>query len=102
MVNTVVILNLVIAILSKKYEEYSPNQRGLYYDSIVRSIPRYKYNDEYTGLILAFGPFALIAFIISPIYALLNGDALKHFNRIVSHFFYIPYMLLILGVFGLL
>lgn len=94
-VNTIIILNLVIAILAKTYESYSPYARGLYYDSIVRSIPRYKYDKRYTGLVMSFGPLSVIALtFFIPFYVFLSGDILVSFNQGVCYFFYTPWALL--------
>ena len=85
-------MNLVIAILATTYEEYSPYARGLYYDSVVRSIPRYKYDKYYTGLVMGFGPLSVISIVLfMPFYLILSGEALIAFNRAVQYFYYLPW-----------
>ena len=40
-INMILMLNLVIAILSEKYNKLSPAKLGLYYDGLIASIPAY-------------------------------------------------------------
>jgi hypothetical protein len=58
--NFVIILNLVIAILSTTYEQYSEYKRGLYYDSQIGVVPRQATDSKYGAMTCAHGPFAAL------------------------------------------
>ena len=95
-------LNLVIAILATTYEEYIGFKRGLYYDNIVASIPRLKYNKYYGSATCALGPFSVIQFLFSPMYICLKKGTwlLKTINHYLTLMFYIPYGIIITIIFA--
>ena len=62
LVNTVLMLNFVIAILTSTFEYYDNKQLGLYYEVIVGIIPSMEYDEKYGSLICAQPPFNLLIF----------------------------------------
>jgi len=60
--NIVVIINLVIAILATTYNEYSLFSRGLYYDTLIQTLPLNK-NHEFYGCMTS-APSILAPFIL--------------------------------------
>ena len=69
--NMVILLNLVIAILATVYNEYSSFKRGLFYDTLIAALPKYKH-DRFYGYLTAFpgifAPFLLMS--IPPMHVL--------------------------------
>lgn len=59
-VNTVIMNNLVIAILTDTYSSLASFTLGLYYDSIIASIPSMKYNKNWGYMILMPSPFNIL------------------------------------------
>jgi len=68
-------MNLVIAILMDIYSNFSSNQRGLYYDTILQLIPILKYDKNYGALVCAYSPFGVIPLILSPLYYFFKEDS---------------------------
>ena len=103
-INGVIVLNLVIAILATTYEEYIGFKRGLYYDNIVASIPRLKYNKYYGSATCALGPFSVIQFALTPMYICLKKGTflLETVNHYLTMLFYLPYGLIITAIFAAL
>ena len=67
----VVILNLVIAILATTYNEYSAFERGLFYDTLIQTLPLNR-NDEKFGFMTCAPSIAapLILFLTPFVYLL--------------------------------
>ena len=64
--NMVILLNLVIAILATVYNEYSQFKRGLYFDTLIAALPKYRH-DRYYGYLQAFpGIFAPLLLLSLP------------------------------------
>jgi len=51
MINLVMLLNLIIAILANIYNIYEHKSLAIYYDSIIESIPMFRYSKEYGSLV---------------------------------------------------
>ena len=66
--NSIVMLNFVIAILAGTYSELMPNSLGLYYDGVISRIPVYEDDTKYGGLILGTPPFNFLAVLMVPFY----------------------------------
>ena len=93
-VNIVTILNLVIAILSRVYSEYSRYSRGIFYDTIVQMIAKYKYDKQYGALVRSYGPLNIVSLALCPVYFLLSicsKKVLSKFNQAVLLVYYLPF-----------
>lgn len=45
--NVILMLNFIIAILAKTYEDYDAISKGIYYDSLIEIFPLYQFHEEY-------------------------------------------------------
>lgn len=61
--NIVVILNLVIAILATTYNDYSQFERGLFFDTLIQTLPLNR-NDELFGCMVC-APSIVSLFILA-------------------------------------
>ena len=68
LVNTLLLLNFVIAIMTDTYANLAELKLGLFAQGIVEAIPSYKNHKRYGGLIVMLPPFNLLAFVLLPIY----------------------------------
>lgn len=95
--NLIIILNLVIAILATTYEEYSGYKRGLYYDTLVRTVPRLQSHKHYGAIVCALGPLNGLVVVISPLYFIVRDPAwLKAINKGLCFVFYLPNALVVI------
>ena len=100
LINTVVLLNFIIAILADTYSKLSSQSLGIYYDGIIARIPVYEDDSRYGGLILATPPFNLLAFLIAPYYAFATDERrLKYVNDIFVKVTFVPYALVFSAIF---
>ena len=60
LINLVLLLNLVIALLSSIYTNYSDKSLGLYYEIIVGMFPSMEYDNYYGAVVCAQPPFNLM------------------------------------------
>lgn len=85
------LLNLVIAIMSDTYSRFANVKLGLYSQGIIESMPSYKNDKRYGGLICMIPPFNLIAYILLPIYHCKAKKNLISFNSKVCKSIYFPF-----------
>ena len=74
-VNSIVLLNFIIAILTDTYAKLSTKSLGLYYDGIIQRIPVYEDDARYGGLIIGSPPFNVLAVLLVPLYILMKDEA---------------------------
>lgn len=103
--NIVIILNLVIAILATTYNELNQYKRGLFFDTVVKTIPIYKTNKTYGALVCAYPPLNVLMLTLTPVYFLFdltmgkNAKVTRMFNWSLQVLFYLPILALATGVF---
>jgi len=92
-VNTVLFLNLVIAILSSTYALYEDKKLGLYYEVIVAQFPAMEFDDKFGFIPCAQPPLNLM---IAPFELLtifpFSDEFLKKYNTFLCHLIYLPVM----------
>ena len=91
-VNSIVLLNFIIAILAETYSRLSEKSRGLYYDGIIARIPTYEDDSRFGGLIVATPPFNFLAILLLPIFWCFRNDerALRSINDKFTKVIYLP------------
>ena len=97
--NIVIIMNLVIAILSTTYSQYSNYARGLYYDTIIESLSVYIHHKHYGALVSGPSLLSPLSLVLAFVFNLLEGSMLKRVNRFVSLVYYAPIGLIATVVF---
>ena len=92
-VNTVLFLNLVIAILSSTYALYEDKKLGLYYEVIVAQFPAMEFDDKFGFIPCAQPPLNLM---IAPFELLtifpFSDEFLIKYNTFLCHLIYLPVM----------
>jgi hypothetical protein len=88
----VLMLNLVIAILSETYSRLSPQRLGLYYDSLIASLPALANDKKYGSLVLLPPPFNVVTIFLLPYFALKDpkDPSLKSCNKLVTKIMFSP------------
>eukprot|EP00347_Sterkiella_histriomuscorum_P007752 403347692 len=100
--NTVLLINLIIAILATTFSILNDKKLALYYDGIIEAIPTYKYDKLYGSIICAFPPFNMITLPFSFAFLQLkNIKIIKSLNLLLLHFAYSPVYLLTLLSFAI-
>jgi len=86
-------LNLVIAILSETYARLSPQRLGLYYDSLIATLPALSYDKKYGSLILLPPPLNVITIFMMPYFAFKDpkDPQIKVCNKTLTKIFYFPF-----------
>lgn len=99
--NLVIIINLVVAILSTTYSDYSEYQRGLYYDTLIQSLPVNQYHKYYGCMVTTPSILSVTMLILAPFLWLLQcvPRLLKSINRTICTVMYMPMGLIALIVF---
>ena len=67
-INSMILLNFIIAILADTYSKFSTKSLGLYYDGVIARIPCYEDDSRYGGLIIASPPFNVFACLLLPLF----------------------------------
>lgn len=67
MVNFIIILNIVIAILSSTYSNYSDKKLGLYYETLVSKFPQMKFDEKYGAVVCAPPMLNLLLVLFWPV-----------------------------------
>jgi hypothetical protein len=100
-VNMVLMLNLVIAILSETYARLSPQRLGLYYDSLIATLPALAYDKKYGSLILLPPPFSVLTIFLMPYFAWKDPKdrSLKDCNKTLTKIFFLPLAMLFTIIF---
>lgn len=100
-INTLLFLNLVIAILTETYVRFAKVQLGLYYDGVVDAISNLKYDKKYGAMITAIPPFNVILFFATPLLFLTkNPRKIKKINQVLTQLTYLPIALFLIVVFS--
>lgn len=71
-INSIVLLNFIIAILADTYSKLSVQSLGIYYDGIISRIPIYEYDSRYGGLIIGTPPYNVFALFMVPYYLIVK------------------------------
>lgn len=74
LINSIVLLNFIIAILADTYGKLSSQSLGLYYDGIIARIPVYEDDSRYGGLIIGTPPFNVLAVLLVPIFCCVKDE----------------------------
>lgn len=101
LLNLVIVINLVVAILATTYSEYSEYTRGLYYDTLIQSLPINQYHKYYGCMVTTPSILSVVMLVISPILWLLQcmPPLLKAVNKTICTIMYLPLGLISLLVF---
>ena len=92
-VSAIILLNLLIAVLSVRYEELAPQCTADYVSAVYRQYSLTHYEEPYGALVMAPTPFTFITIPLVPIYFLFPKSA-KHLNHIFVILTYQPIFLL--------
>jgi len=76
-VSTIILLNLLIAVLSARYEDLVPNITADYVSIMYQAYSQTRYTEPYGALIIAPAPFNFLTFPLLPLYLLCPKVALK-------------------------
>ena len=74
LINTIVLINFVIAILADTYSKLSIESLGIYYDKVISRIPFYENDRRYGGLITCLPPFNVFALFMLPAYYFIKDE----------------------------
>ena len=100
LINSIVLLNFIIAILADIYSKLSSQSLGLYYDGIIARIPVYEDDSRYGGLIVGIPPFGLLALPMIPIYMFVkNENVLRRINDVFTKVIFGPVAVIITASF---
>ena len=99
-VNMILIINLLIAIMSDTYSRMSNRRLGLYWATVIKEMPKYRYHDKYGVLVML--PFLLswIGFLCVPLmYFVKSQRRIKQINDGANKFVYGIYSVFLTAVF---
>ena len=96
LLNTILAINLLIAILSTTYAILSARSTPLFLIENIKQRPLYKYSKRYGSLVSSFFPFYLFVPFFAPL--LLNKNKKKN-NNIILHFEFIPIYIILHALF---
>lgn len=99
-INSIVLLNFIIAILADTYGKYSQQSLGLYYDGIIARIPVYEDDARYGGLIVISPPFSIFAIFLLPFFCCIEDEnRLRYINDLFTKVSYAPVALILTVLF---
>ena len=99
-INVLILLNVVIALMADTYSLMSGVRKGLYNYSIVKTVPSYKLDNYYGGMVCLMYPFNLFTFILTPYWICVSDrKRLKAFNDRVYDVAYFFVTIIISAVF---
>ena len=79
--NVLILLNVVIALMADTYSLMTGVRKGLYNYSIVKTVPAYKLDNYYGGMVFLMYPFNIITFFLMPYWICVKDrKKLKAFN----------------------
>jgi len=90
---TILILNLIIAILSNTYNIFDPKSNGLYLSKILSTRDELQHDENYSAFITALSPLNLIILPLVPIFALMKPN--PKLNGLVMKLQYLLLMLIL-------
>ena len=100
-VNSIILLNFIIAILADTYTKLSAKSLGLYYDGIIARIPVYEDDSRYGGLIIGIPPVNIFAVLLVPFFCLSKDKrSIRAVNEIFTKLIYAPIAVLITACFA--
>jgi hypothetical protein len=67
LINTVLMLNFVIAILSSTFKNYEDIKIGLYYNVLIEMFAKLSWDDKYGCLVCAQQPLNIVLMFCSPL-----------------------------------
>lgn len=74
LINTVLMLNFVIAILSSTFKNYENIQIGLYYNVLIELFAKLSWDDNFGCLVCAQQPLNLVLTCFSPLIVFFSKD----------------------------
>ena len=100
LINTVILLNFVIAIMADTYSKLSSQSLGIYYDGIIARIPVYEYDPRYGALIVTTPPFSFLSIVLVPLFlATKDEKVLTKWNLLHTKVSYSPMALMLTVLF---
>ena len=96
---TVLILNLIIAILSNTYNIFDPMSKGLYLSKILSSRDEFSYDDNYGAFLTGLSPLNVVFLPLVPLGLILPPS--PKFNRFVMLTQYLVLMLIMFTFFAI-
>ena len=66
-VNMILVINLLIAIMSDMYSRMADLKVGLYWSTVIKEMPKYKYHDFYGALVMFPFIFSWMGFLFLPL-----------------------------------
>jgi hypothetical protein len=104
LINTVLMLNFVIAILSSTFNNYEKLKIGLYYNVLIELFAKMSWDDKFGCLICAQQPLNLLLTMFSPLMIIFsnNEEKLLKINEFICHILYFPFAIVITCIFTFL
>lgn len=99
LMNSLIALNLVIAIMSEVINSVRSSKTGLYYSKIIEASPSWKNDKLYGFLISAFIPLNVITLCFLPFCSKMGDKMLEKMNKTIQRIIYSPFLILLLLVF---
>jgi hypothetical protein len=101
LINTVLMLNFVIAILSSTFNKYEHIKIGLYYNVLIELFDKMSWDDKFGCLVCAQQPFNVVLAIFSPLMVIFskNEEKILKINEFICHVLYFPFAIIITGLF---
>ena len=95
--NTVIMLNFVIAMLTDTYAKLSISSLGLYYDGLIHRIPIYEDDSQFGGLIVGLPPFNMLALPMIPFYLFVKDEGkLTYVNNAFTKVMFAPFAFILM------
>ena len=100
-INSFLLLNYVIAVMTDTYANLEKNRLGLYYDGLMKSFQRYRYDSRYGALVITPFPLNIVIAILSPFFIIIKNEAiLKKLNQFCVKLGYFPFAVLFTAIFA--
>jgi len=99
-VNMILIINLLIAIMSDTYSRMSNKRIGLYWSTVIKEMPKFRYHSTYGVLVML--PFVLswIGFLCIPFFCCLKSQSrLRQINDFSIKYVFSIYAVILLAIF---
>ena len=95
LINSIIMINFIIAILADTFSKLSTQSLGLYYDGLIAKIPIYEDDSLYGGLIVGVPPFNMLALPMIPFYLMVKDEEkLLYYNDLFTKFMFAPVALI--------
>jgi hypothetical protein len=98
-VSMVTLLNIIVAYITNRYASMEPQANADYASLLYFSYKYYKYNDNYSGLVMYPVPTNVLVVLLSPLYVVLSN--VHKLNQVLMAVSYVQMFIIALSLFTL-